>query len=150
MIRIVHNGWVYVQIQKGMYSTPQSGMFAHIKLSKILKQANFQQAEQEPGLWTYKTCTHLAFFLVIDDFREKYTRQEDTDFLCNTLINDNYEITTNWGGILFCGITIQWDNPNHKYCLFIPGYIKAFLLRFHHNAPLYPKYQPATHVPQMC
>ena len=96
-----------------MYGLPQSRMIAHTNMSKILKQAEFKQDKYTPGLWTHKTYTPIVFSFVVDDFGVKYTRQEDADFLCNTLTNAGYEINTNWSGTLFRGVTTRWDYPNH-------------------------------------
>ena len=94
------------------------------------------------------TPVQTSFFpLVVDDFRVKYTGQQDADFLCKTLTNAGYEITTNWNGTLFCDITFRWDCLNHKCYLSMPGYVKAALCRFHHDTPLHPKFLPADHTP---
>ena len=67
----------------------------YTKLSRILKQADFKQAEYTPGILVHKTRTHLVFSLVVDNFGVQYTCLEDADFLCNTLTNAGYKITIN-------------------------------------------------------
>ena len=65
------NGWIYVEIRKGIYGLPQAGILAHKNLSKVLTAANFYPAVHTPGLWLHKTRP-IQFSLVVDNFGVKY------------------------------------------------------------------------------
>ena len=47
---LVHNRWVHIEIRKGAYSLPQSGILAYTKLSKVLNAAGYHEAVTTPGL----------------------------------------------------------------------------------------------------
>jgi hypothetical protein len=72
--------------------------------------------------------------LVIDDFAVKYQKKEDVNHLLNTLKKD-YEVTEDWTGTTYLGLTVVWDYENRKVHLWMPGYIKKASLRFKHNKP---------------
>lgn len=77
------------------------------------------------------------FCLTTDDFGTKYTRKEDVEHLLTTL-RTKYEVTTNWEGTFYLGMTLKWDyNKVHTMQSVIksmPGYVKIALLRFGHIA----------------
>ncbi len=65
------DGYVYCEIQKGMYGQPQAGIIVQELLQECLAKVGYHQSKIIPGLWTHemrKTC----FTLVIDDFATKY------------------------------------------------------------------------------
>jgi hypothetical protein len=72
--------------------------------------------------------------LVVDNFAIKYQKKEDVDHLLNALKKD-YEVTEDWTGTKYLGLTVVWDYESCKVHLWMPGYIKKALLRFKHNKP---------------
>ncbi len=72
--------------------------------------------------------------LVVNNFAIKYTKKEDIDHLLNALKKD-YEVTEDWMGKKYLGLTIEWDYNNQKVHLWMPRYIKKALLRFKHDKP---------------
>ena len=68
----VKNGFVYMQIQRGLYGLPQSGILANKLLCERLKPNGYYKIPQTPGLWNHVTLPVL-FTLVVDDFGLKYT-----------------------------------------------------------------------------
>lgn len=46
------DGWVYVEISKGMYGLPQAGLLAQELLEKHLGDKGYHQSQFTPGLWT--------------------------------------------------------------------------------------------------
>jgi hypothetical protein len=44
------NGWVYLEIRKGMYDLKQAGLLANQLLQKRLKPFGYHQARHTPGL----------------------------------------------------------------------------------------------------
>jgi hypothetical protein len=90
------DGWVYLEIQKGMYGLKQAGILANQMLQKRLKTFVYYPARHTPGIWLHTTKT-TAFSLVVEDFAVKYVTDADAHHLRNALLR-NYEITTDWGG----------------------------------------------------
>ena len=50
-----HNGYVYTEIQKGMYGLKQSGVLANKHLEKLLKSDGYIKTTFTPGLWKHTT-----------------------------------------------------------------------------------------------
>jgi hypothetical protein len=65
------NGWVYIEIRKGMYGLKQSGLLANQLLQTRLAPFGYYPARHTPGLWLHKTQPNY-FTLVVDDFAVKY------------------------------------------------------------------------------
>jgi hypothetical protein len=61
------NGWVYIEIRKGMYGLKQAGLLANQLLQKRLAPFGYYPARHTPGLWLHKTRP-TAFSLIVDDF----------------------------------------------------------------------------------
>jgi hypothetical protein len=53
---LIHNGYVYIKIQKGMYGLPQAGILANKLLTKGLALHGYAPTTHTPGLWQHKTC----------------------------------------------------------------------------------------------
>ena len=104
---IAHNGWVYVQIEKGMYGLPQMGILANQQLTKVLKPFGYYQCQHTPGLWKHK-WRPITFCLVVDNFGVKYEGREHVEHLLNT-IRTHYEVSEDWSGELYCGIMLKWN-----------------------------------------
>jgi hypothetical protein len=60
------------------------------------------------GVWLHKTKP-IAFTLVVDNFAVKYAGKGNTHHLRNALLH-SYEITTDWGGTVYSGMTLKWDH----------------------------------------
>jgi hypothetical protein len=140
-------GFVYIRIEKGMYGLPQSGILANKLLARRLAKHGYYQTRHTPGLWRHVTCP-LQFVLVVDDFGIEYVNKADAQHLIAAL-KQHYEITVDWEGTLFSGITLKWHYKNRTVDLSMPGYVEAALLKFQHSAPTKPENQPYKHnVPQ--
>ena len=124
------DGYVYIEITKGMYGLPQAGLLANELLEKRLNKHGYQQSKLVPGLW--KHCTRpIQFTLVVDDFGVKYIQQEDVDHLKSVLEQD-YTVTTDWAGTRYIGITLDWDYNRRRVHLSMPNYVKKALKLFGH------------------
>jgi hypothetical protein len=64
------DGWVYIEIRKGMYGLKQSGLLANQLLQTLLAPFGYYPARHTPGLWLHKTRP-ISFTLVVDDFAVK-------------------------------------------------------------------------------
>jgi hypothetical protein len=59
-------------------------------------------------------------------------------------IKKNYNISSNWKGSAYCGLTLEWDYKKGTVDLYIPGYIKAALHKYQHAAPTRLEHAPHT------
>jgi hypothetical protein len=65
------DGWVYIEIRRGMYGLKQAGIIAYQQLKTQLATYDYYPVERTPSLWRH--CTRsTAFCLVVDDFGVKY------------------------------------------------------------------------------
>ena len=138
---LVHNGAVYVEIRKGMYGLPQAAKIASDALIPVLEKAGYHQSQHTPGLFKHETRP-ISFCLVVDDFGIKYVGKEHADHLLDTLRQAKYQLTVDWEGKQFCGITLDWDYENGTVDLSMPGYVEKALQRFAHPKPTTPEYSP--------
>jgi hypothetical protein len=138
---LVHNSCVYVEIRKGMYGLPQAGKLANNLLIEAFVPFGYYPVPITPGLWRHDT-RDIAFCLVVDDFGVKYTNKEDADYLITSLKACNYQLSTDWGGSRYCGLTLKWDYKTRTCDISMAGYIKHALQRFHHPAPAHPERSP--------
>jgi hypothetical protein len=127
---IAVDGWVYLDIRKGMYGLKQAGLLANQLLQKRLELYGYYPARNTPGLWLQKTRP-IAFTLIVDDFPVKYVGQENAHHLRNALLR-NYEITTDWGGTVYSGVTLNWDYQKRTCDISMPGYVANVLNKFQH------------------
>jgi hypothetical protein len=73
-----------------------------------------------------------------------YVGREHTEHLKASL-EEHYEISTDWTGSLYYGITMKWDYVKYTVDLFMPGYAKAILHCFQHPDPVRPHHSPHKH-----
>ena len=99
------NGYVYMEIRKGIYGLPQAGILANNLLRKRLTKFGYYEVAHTPGLWKHITCP-IQFTLVVDDFRIKFFGKEHADHLLITLQKD-YTLDVDWTGSLYYGITLE-------------------------------------------
>jgi hypothetical protein len=59
-------------------------------------------------------------------------------------IKKNYNISSDWNGCAYCGLTLDWDYTNRTVDLSMPGYINAALHKYQHDAPARPEHAPYT------
>ena len=84
LINLAHKGFIYTEIQKGMYGIPQAGKIANNKLKIHLAKFGYKPAPTTPDLWRYQ-IPPLQFSMVVDDFGVKYDHQEDITHLLDAL-----------------------------------------------------------------
>lgn len=140
LLPLVHNGYIYVRIDKGMYGLPQAGIIANKLLAKRLANHGYYQSPFTAGLWKHNHRP-IQFALVVDDFGVDYTGKEHAIHLLEAL-QQHYECSTDWNGTLYCGVTLKWDYKNRTCDLSMPGYVQTALTRFDHPQPSRPQYAP--------
>jgi hypothetical protein len=138
---LVHNNCVYVEIRKGMYGLPQAGKLANNLLIEALATFGCRPVPITPGLWRHDT-RDIAFCLVVDDFGVEYTNKDDADHLIASLRGCNYQLSMDWEGSRYCGLTLKWDYKTRTCDISMPGYIQHALQRFNHPAPAHPEWSP--------
>lgn len=140
LLPLVANGHVMVEIVKGIYGLPQAGILAKKLLDERLLQGGYKQANHTPGLYRHHN-SGLQFTLWVDDFSILYTNKSDVDDLL-TLLRQHYEVTTDWTGSKYLGLTLSWDYIRRTVDISMPGYIQRLLERFTHPPPTRPQHSP--------
>jgi hypothetical protein len=138
------DGWVYIEIRKGMYGLKQAGLLANQLLQTHLATFGYCPARHTPGIWLHKTRP-ISFTLAVDDFAVKYVVKHHEEHLRNTLLQ-TYELTTDWTSTVYSGMTLKWDYINKTCDISMPGYVSNVLSKFQHDAPKHPQHTPSRYV----
>ena len=137
---VAADGYVYMEIRKGMTGLKQAGRLARNGLTKNLARNGYAPVPHTLSLWRHHT-SDLVFYLFVNDFGIKYTRKADTEHLLKYLRED-YEITKDWTGDKYLGLTLKWDYVNRNVSVSMPGYVKSALLKFQREATTKPQDAP--------
>eukprot|EP00804_Cyclotella_cryptica_P004301 CCRYP_013515-RA/>CCRYP_013515-RA protein AED:0.37 eAED:0.38 QI:0/0/0/1/1/1/2/0/314 len=119
---IAQDGYVFVRIQKRL-----------------------PPKQTQPGFWTHD-WRPICFALCVDDL-VKYVGKVHAEHLINTLTG-HYDISTDWDGRRYIGLTLQWDYRNRTVRLSMPGYCEKAGQRFRHSLPNKPQHQPYPSAPR--
>jgi hypothetical protein len=138
------DGWVYIEIRKGIYGLKQAELFANQLLQTSLAPFGYYPARHTPGLWLHITRP-IYFSLVVDNFEVKYVGKKHADHLRNALLK-TYELTTDWAGTVYYCMTLKWDYKNRTCDISMPGYVSNMLIKFQHDAPKHPQHTPSRYV----
>jgi hypothetical protein len=138
------DGWVYIEIRKGMYGLKQSGLLANKLLQTRLAPFGYYPARHTPGLWLHQTRP-ISFTLVMDDFTVKYVGKQHAEHLRNALSCTN-ELTTDWTATVYSGMTLKWDYKTRTCDISIPGYVSNVLSKFQHDTLKHPQHTPSRYV----
>ena len=128
LLELQSNGFVYVQIDGGMYGLPQAARLANDLLIPRLEKAGYFQSKHTPGLFKH-TTRPVMFCLIVDDFGVQYTGDDNAQHLLKTL-EEHYTVTTDYSGTEFCGLHLEWDYVQRKVRISMPGYVARALQRF--------------------
>jgi hypothetical protein len=135
------DGWVYIEIRKGMYGLNQAGLLAKQLLQTRLAPFGYYPARHTPRLWLHKTPP-ISFTL---DFTVKYVGKQHAEHLCNALLQ-TYDLTTGWKATVYSGMTFKWDYDKRTCDISMPGYVSNVLSKFHNEAPKHPQYTLSRYV----
>ncbi len=135
------NGYVFMEIQKGMYGLPQARILANKLLKKQLAMHGYHKQPHTPGLSKHDSCP-IWFNLAVNDFGIKYIGEDNLHHLYDALCKETYEIVEDCIGDLYCGINLKWNYEKQYVDLFMPKYVMKQLTRYAHVAPLKPKKCP--------
>jgi hypothetical protein len=98
-------GYVYLEIQKGMYGLKEASILAYNQLKAHLAPYNYSPGCFRTGLWKHDTRP-TTFTLAVDDFGIKYFSKRDADHLFSALRNQ-YALTKDWSGRTYLGLTLK-------------------------------------------
>ena len=92
-----------------------------------MAHAGYYEVAHTPGLWRHVTkpvqCT-----LVVDDFGVKYVGKENAEHLIRTIKQAGCELSKDWAGTLYCGITLDWHYEEWYVEISMPHYIERVVL----------------------
>ena len=140
LLELVEDGYVFVEIRRGMYGLPQAGRLANDQLIKLMAPHGYHPVAITPGLWKHET-RDIVFSLVVDDFGIRYTSKDDADHLLATL-ERHYQVSTDWSGARYCGLSLAWDYDKRTCDISMPGYVARALQRFQHVTPAKLEHSP--------
>jgi hypothetical protein len=101
------DGWVYIEIRKGMYGLKHAGLLSNQLLQTLLAPSGYHPARHTPGLWLHKTRS-IAFSLIVDDFAFKNVGKQHADHFRNALLQ-SYDLTTDWEAKVYSDMSLKWD-----------------------------------------
>ena len=142
--KFTRDGYVYVEIRRGMYGLPQAGLLAQQLLEKRLNRKGYQQIELTSSFWTHKWLP-ISFSLCVDNFGVKYNGKKHADHIVSVL-KEHYTICQDWKGKRCLGLDLGWDYQNRVVHLSILKYVLNAIKYFHHKHPLKPQDQSDPHI----
>ena len=115
------DGFVYVEVRKGMYALPQTGLLAHILLEEQLQKHGYKQSKLTVGFWKHKGGP-ICFTLVVENFGLNYIRKEHSRHLVSVL-KEHYGISEDWEAKQIVGLTFDWDYEKRRVHMSMLGYV---------------------------
>jgi len=94
MSMVEPDGFIYVDIRKGMYGLKQAARIAFDCLVTLMKPHGYAPLRCNPGIWRHEK-RDVLFTLCVDDFGIKYSNLDNANHLLNTL-QKYYKISTDW------------------------------------------------------
>ena len=143
--KVTADGFVCVEVRKGMYGLPQAGILAQQLLKRRLNDKGYFQSTLVLGLWKHRWRS-VQFTLVVDDFRVKYVGKEHAQHLVDAICG-HYDIEAVWEGDKYIGIKLDWDYVRRQVHLSMPGYIAKAFLQLHQPQPRKRQDTPHPHMP---
>ena len=110
----------------------------------MVKQKTFHQSRIVPGLWKHESQL-IQFALVVDDFEVKFISKEHSQYLLDCLTT-HYNVSTDWKGEKFIGLTLDWDYGKQEMNMSVPGYIEKALQWFQCPWPAMVQDSPFSHM----
>ena len=102
---LIKNNRLLTDIRTGMYSLPQSGRLAYIKLVRHLSTDGYIPTDHTPGLFYYITG-HTTFNLVVDNFGVKVLGKTHANHLINNTKKNN-DVIIDGDDKIFFGIHLK-------------------------------------------
>ena len=102
-----HNGYIYCDINKGMYGLKQAALLAYNFLVKNLLPYGYYPIPHTIRIWKHKSRP-ITFCLCVDNFGVKYFHKQEVDYLIQAL-QQNYKLSIDWEGKHYCRFNLQWN-----------------------------------------
>ena len=131
--KATEDGHIYVEIRKGMYGLHQAGLLAQQLLEGRLNDEGYFQSTIVHGLWKHENRP-IQFTLVVDDFGVQYVEEEHAQHLVS-MLKQHYDVSADWKGKKYIGLTLDWDYECREVHLSMPGYIAKARREFGHEMP---------------
>ena len=103
---IASDGYVYIEIKKGMYGLKQAAVIDYQQLVKNIDGHGYYHIPFTTGLWYHRTLK-TKFCLCVDDFGIKFFSQQDANHL-HTALCHKYYVTVDWTGENYLSIDMGW------------------------------------------
>ena len=145
LLDFVRYGWIYFEINHGVYGLLQSVILANNLLEKLLSKHGYYQCATTLGLRCHKWHP-ILFSIIVDDFCVEYVGKRHAQHLCDAL-KEYYKIAENWKGCLYAGINLKWDYTQRTCRLTIDDYIANLCLKWNHPDPKKRQFSPFKHTP---
>ena len=81
---------------------------------------------------------------MVDNFRVKYVRKEHARHRVSVL-KEHHEISKDWEGKKYVGLTFDWDYDKRRVHVSMPGYVDHAIIRFKCGTPRRAQDQPFQH-----
>jgi hypothetical protein len=138
------DGWVYIEIRKGMYGLKQARLLANQLLQTCLEPFGYYPARYTQGILSHKPRP-ISFTLVVDDFTVKYFGKHHAEHLRNALLG-TYKLTTDLTATVYSGIPLKWDYNKRTCNISMPGYVLNVLSKSQHDSAKHPQHTPSRYV----
>ena len=133
---LVTDGWVYMDIWKGMPGQKIANDRFKIHLAKF----GYAAVAHTPSLWK-NACKKITLALVVDNFGVKYVGNQHVKHLIQVL-QKLLTLSIYWTCTLFFGLTIAWYYENRTCYISTAQYLKEALGKFQYPVPQRPQDAP--------
>ena len=145
LLESFQGGWVYLEINRGVYILPQSGILANKLFEERLANHVYYQCTITPGLWRHK-WRPILFSLIVNNFGFEYVEYRHAHHLRDAL-KEHYDITENWEVDLYADINLKWDYTHSTCRLTMDNYISDLRLKWNHPNPKKRQLPPYKYTP---
>ena len=123
-----------------MYGLKQAALLAYQQLKERLAKHGYYPIQKTNGLWKQGTWKTM-FALCVDDFGVKFFKKDDAQHLIDAL-KEHYDVSIDWDGMSYCGLTFEWLYKKRYVDVFMPNYVKTALQKYQHSKQNKPQYAP--------
>ena len=128
-----------------MYGLPQSGKLSNELLTSRLNKFIYFPYQYTQFIWHNK-WRPIVFSLVVGDFGVKYEGIQHSWHLEEAL-NTYHEVSVYWEGIIFCGVSLDWNYKGKMFDFSMIGYISKALIKYQHHFHNHTQHQPYKSTP---
>ena len=121
-----------------MYGIPELGILANKLLKKRIGKHGYYECKFTASLYRH-VWRLIMLSLVVYDFGVKCLGIQHAKHLKESL-DKYYQVSIEWEGQLFCGITLKWNYNMRHVDLSFPGYIQRKRNNYQHTNPKNPQH----------